>query len=795
MKSTISLPDQFEHDFSYEANGQLCNGAQGTLTEIAIQAGQIKAVFGLNFDLDIKDFYPSFAQHYQPYLALVCPQLGLIQTSATGNLHGYLLFQESITSQRARKYHRFLKDFLFADGASSFTMARRQPGSINSKHGDGFVVQELQTASKISQLEIDLLRLPAQEEGSALPRWLERSFRALFQLLSLDGQPYWREGRTNGICPIHGSGNNPNQAAYHPATASIACFGDCRQGQDSPQSISYRQILEELVFNSDLSDRFQLADSADGPLIWQPNSSQKNQELVQRLSASQEYVRMGRQLFKICQGEMISLADYSAQAIGKSWATSITVRRYDAKTGDLTPYHFTAAEVESILLNHIKSFPEVRYRLHRSALNQQQQWTPGGLDGAYFTTRGIQAEIPAAGQCPLLQSLLDMWSWKTQADRTNAAATLLNRIFSAVSDFDGKHLVTIISGNQQGVGKTEFANCVLMLAQGSTNALLTEQEVVKGDFERSLVPKIKDQAVSALLVDNVVGGRDGKFNSTNIVPLITNKRLAGRLFHSQNQLNLPNNFQWLLTTNGASYSKDLIERSILVEIQYVGDPIRRQSNGSPLQLVEENIEPLQAELKGLYLHWIELGGPEHRLAGRNPEFFSLMNSILVSNGFHSFDANRNTLRQSSADAETDLLYELISIITSGIISPLAQIKSSASQLVDGLEESTKFQYCGAGSRRSQETKLGKCLTRLVGREIWWEGKTYRFNSGKVNNGHKFFFQQVEIKDPEEEDHFLAPTLVANQAQTLTESSQPELVAEEETEQFSLGGDLNEIFDA
>ena len=663
MQTTTSLPDQFEHDFSYEANGQLYNGAQGTQTEVAIQARRIKALFGLNFDLDIRDFHPSFAPHYRSYLALVCPQLGLIQTSAAGNLHGYLLFQESITSLQAQKYYRFLKDFLFADGASSFTMARRQPGSINSKHGDGFVVQELQAASKVSPKEIDLLQQPEQEEVSALPRWLEQSFRALFQHLSIDGQLYWREGRTNGICPIHGSGNNPNQATYHPATASIACFGDCRQGQDSPQSISYRQILEKQVFNSDLSDRFQLADSVDGCLIWQPNSSPRNQELVQRLSASQEYVRMGRQLFKICQGEMVSLADYSAQAISKSWATSIPVSRYNAETGQLTPYHFTAAEVESILLDHIKSFPEVRYRLHRSALNQQQQWTSVGLDGAYFTSQGIQAEIPADGQCPLLQSLLDMWTWKTPADRTNAAATLLNRIFSAVSDFDGKHLVTIISGNQQGVGKTEFANCVLMLAQGSTNALLTEQEVVKGDFERSLVPKIKNQAVSALLVDNVVGGLNNEFNSTNIVPMITNKRLAGRLFHSQNQLNLPNNFQWLLTTNGASYSKDLIERSILVEIQYVGDPIRRQSNNSPLQLVEENIEPLQAELKGLYLHWIDLGEPQHPLAGRNPKFFSLMNSILVSNGFHSFDANRNTLRQSSADAETDLLYELISIIT------------------------------------------------------------------------------------------------------------------------------------
>ena len=715
-----------------------------------------------------------------------------------GNLHGYLLFQESISIRQALKYHQFLRDYLFADGASSFTMARRQAGSINSKHGDEFEVRELKSASKISHQDLDLLQQTEKEENSSIPRWLEQSFRALFQLLSLDGQPYWREGRTNGICPIHGSGNNPNQAAYHPTTARVVCFGDCRQGQDSPKSISYRQILEKLVFKVDLSNRFQLANLEGGILIWQANSNQKKQELVQRLSDSQEYVRMGRQLFKVSQGEMISLADCSPRAIGEIWATSIPVSRFNPQTGELTPYQFNAAEVESILLDHIKLFPEVSYRLHRSALNQQRQWTSVGLEGAYFTYRSISAEIPVPGQYPILQSLLNMWNWKTEADRTNAVATLLNRIFTAVSDFDGKHLATIISGNQQGVGKTEFANCVLMLAQGSTNALLTEQEVVKGDFERSLAPKIKDQSVSAFLVDNVVGGRDGKFNSTNIVPMITNKRLAIRLFHSQNQLDLPNNFQWLMTTNGAHYSKDLIERSILVEIQYDGDPIRRQSDTSPLQLVEENIERLHAEMKGLYLNWVDQGSRQHRLDGRNAEFFTLMNSILVTNGFYSFDGNRHILRQSTADSETDLLYEVISIMSQDISSPLASTRQSASRILESLEESTKSLYCGIGSRKSQQTKLGKYLTRLVGREIPFEGKTYRFNLVQVSKGNKYFFQEaqeIDVKNTERKDYLTPVVAPEDHPPNSNQDKQIAEVAEEvSTESISLGGSLDEIFD-
>ena len=249
-----------------------------------------------------------------------------------------------------------------------------------------------------------------------------------------------------------------------------------------------------------------------------------------------------------------------------------------------------------------------------------------------------------------------MWGFKTPADRTNAAAMFLDRVFMGVSKFNGKHLVTVVSGNQQGVGKTELANCALYLAQGETTAVLTEKEVGQADFERQILPKIKDAPVSAILVDNVTGGMGGVFDSSNLVSIMTGQRLALRLFHTQRLFNLPNHFQWIITTNGAGYSDDLIERSILIEIYHAGKP--RYGRTTPLEYVVAHAEELHAEIKAMHDFWVSQGEPKFELARRNHEYFTLLNSILTTCGFEGFDTNRKDLEEASSDPDTELLREL-----------------------------------------------------------------------------------------------------------------------------------------
>ena len=106
------------------------------------------------FDLDIKDLHTQFKSCYVDYLKLAVPELGLIQTSLAGDMHGRLLFKKPISVENAKRYYQFLRDFPYADGASSFTMPH-----VNSKRGD-FTVKELKPPEKVAKEYLDDLLRP-----------------------------------------------------------------------------------------------------------------------------------------------------------------------------------------------------------------------------------------------------------------------------------------------------------------------------------------------------------------------------------------------------------------------------------------------------------------------------------------------------------------------------------------------------------------------------------------------------------------------------------------------------------
>ena len=97
------LKDKFAHDFVYERNDQILQGAEGELSEIALKVSSVQQVSGLSFDLDIKDFHPPFKSCYVEYLKLAMPELGLLQTSPGGDMHGRLLFEKPISVEKSKK--------------------------------------------------------------------------------------------------------------------------------------------------------------------------------------------------------------------------------------------------------------------------------------------------------------------------------------------------------------------------------------------------------------------------------------------------------------------------------------------------------------------------------------------------------------------------------------------------------------------------------------------------------------------------------------------------------------------
>ena len=102
------LSDRFAHDFRYEEDGRILQGAKGELSDVALKTSAIQKVLGLSFDLDLKDFYSPFGKFYADYLGVVMPELGLIQTSPAGDMHGLVRFKKPVSVANAKKYYCFL---------------------------------------------------------------------------------------------------------------------------------------------------------------------------------------------------------------------------------------------------------------------------------------------------------------------------------------------------------------------------------------------------------------------------------------------------------------------------------------------------------------------------------------------------------------------------------------------------------------------------------------------------------------------------------------------------------------
>jgi hypothetical protein len=110
-----------------------------------------------------------------------------------------------------------------------------------------------------------------------------------------------------------------------------------------------------------------------------------------------------------------------------------------------------------------------------------------------------------------------------------------------------------------------------------------------------------------------------------------------------------------------------------------------------------------------------------------------------------------------------------------------------------LSPQTQEHACGNGADKSQQTKLGKKLAGLTGRDFQQEGKVFRFESRSVNNGYQFFFKKV----PEDR----APEVAVEETKQITEKALPvagnganPICPEAVEESYNLGGDLNGIFD-
>ncbi len=168
-----------------------------------------------------------------------------------------------------------------------------------------------------------------------------------------------------------------------------------------------------------------------------------------------------------------------------------------------------------------------------------------------------------AGDGRSLDELLHRYCPATDTDCDLILAFLLSLFWGGQPGQRPAWLFTAEDGDDpqkgRGVGKTKLAEGGAELTGGAI--MLSPNEEYQSIMTRLLSPDAITRRVA--LIDNI---KTLKFSWAELESLITCQTISGkRLYHGEGRR--PNTLTWILTLNGASLSKDMAQRCVIVKLQ------------------------------------------------------------------------------------------------------------------------------------------------------------------------------------------------------------------------------------
>ena len=242
---------------------------------------------------------------------------------------------------------------------------------------------------------------------------------------------------------------------------------------------------------------------------------------------------------------------------------------------------------------------------------------------------------------PFLRRLLQDFCWASESDLENALALLLTGLLVNHFVVHPKP-VGLIDGNQQEIGKTLLCQAIGQVLDGQEPERIP---LVKDEeLEKKIGAKLRESRSSIFFFDNIRTRLESAFIEANCASPLLSVRLLG---HSRN-INRPNSYLWLITSNLTSGSSDMITRGIPIRLRFEGDPVTRTFHENLLEFVARHRMDILGELAAMVLNWQTHGRPAARdiwPAGRPAPrhrwdvWCQTIGGILGANGFFSFLAN------------------------------------------------------------------------------------------------------------------------------------------------------------
>jgi hypothetical protein len=317
-------------------------------------------------------------------------------------------------------------------------------------------------------------------------------------------------------------------------------------------------------------------------------------------------------------------------------------------------------------------------------------------------------EIEVRPDTEHLDRLLREFCFQTPGDRTNYIGMLLTALL--VPRFIGAKPAVLLSGNQAGLGKSVLAQIVAILRDGhpvETASYNPNDE----EFEKRL-GSIVHRGVTTLVIDNAKSsGRNPRIESACLERSITDPILSFRLLGHSRDIRVENSHLFCLTANTPEISRDLVTRSVVVNLYHEGDPARRTFDmADPEEYAQTHRLELWGELVGMVERWKAAGSPLAQTHNRFNKrgWGDIVGGILEACGEPDFLANAE-LAALELDDTRQQFAELVTLLArheQGVwtAAELACLAAGQQLLVDEL---------GDGTPRSKATRMGKIAGRYV----------------------------------------------------------------------------------
>jgi hypothetical protein len=220
------------------------------------------------------------------------------------------------------------------------------------------------------------------------------------------------------------------------------------------------------------------------------------------------------------------------------------------------------------------------------------------------------------------------------------------------------------------------------------------------------------RGATTIIVDNAKGrGKSPRIESACLERSITDSVLSFRLLGHSKSICAENSNIFCVTANAPDVSRDLVTRSVVINLHFEGNPEhRRFTIADPEGYACEYRHDLLGELIGMVERWKSLGMPRASTHSRfnKRDWGNILGGILEANGEPGFLANADEAAAQLDETRREFA-ELI-----GVLAEHPQGIWTASELVEHCQKQRLLTVeLGEGSSRSLSTKMGTLCGRFV----------------------------------------------------------------------------------